>query len=76
MTVASLLTLGRTAGVAAQRGGGSGRDTLQLPPQVRALGTGVSTSDVIERLRRSGMTRSQMRAALQRVGYDPCLADR
>jgi polysaccharide biosynthesis/export protein len=40
------------------------------------LGRNVSTGEIIERLRQSGMTRSQVRARLQQAGYDPGLADR
>lgn len=39
------------------------------------LGRGVSTAEIIERLRQSGMTRAQVRARLQEAGYDPGLAD-
>ncbi len=42
----------------------------------RSLGSGIQHADVIERLRRSGMDRSRMRAGLERLGHDPGLADR
>jgi polysaccharide biosynthesis/export protein len=40
------------------------------------VGRPVSNSEVMERLRTSGMTRAQMRVRLQQAGYDPALADR
>ncbi|HSJ31029.1 MAG TPA: SLBB domain-containing protein [Longimicrobiales bacterium] len=40
------------------------------------LGRDVTQSEILERLRNSGMTRSQIRARLQQLGYDPSLADR
>ncbi|MGH7444112.1 MAG: SLBB domain-containing protein, partial [Longimicrobiales bacterium] len=39
------------------------------------LGQPVSQSEILERLRQSGLTRSQARARLQQAGYDPGLAD-
>ena len=39
------------------------------------LGRGVSQSEIMERLRQSGLTRAQARARLQQAGYDPGLAD-
>ncbi|HUH13044.1 MAG TPA: SLBB domain-containing protein, partial [Longimicrobiales bacterium] len=55
----------------------------QVPDSVRArqeaerrLGRDVSQEEILDRLRRSGMTRAQVRAQLQRMGYDPTLADR
>jgi polysaccharide biosynthesis/export protein len=40
------------------------------------FGRGVSQAELLERIRQSGMTRSQMRTRLQQAGYDPGLADR
>src|SRR5690606_26059822 len=39
------------------------------------LGRSVSQSEIMERLRQSGLTRAQARARLQQAGYDPGLAD-
>jgi hypothetical protein len=39
------------------------------------LGRGVTQSEILERLRQSGMSRAEMRARLQQAGYDPSLAD-
>jgi protein involved in polysaccharide export with SLBB domain len=78
LIVAVVFVIAGPAGVSAQQRttGRAPPDTVSIPPQIRALGTGVSNRAVTERLRQSGMTRSQMRAALQRLGYDPGLADR
>jgi polysaccharide biosynthesis/export protein len=40
------------------------------------FGRSMSPTEVMERLRQSGMTRGQLRARLQQAGYDPNLADR
>jgi polysaccharide biosynthesis/export protein len=40
------------------------------------VGRNVSQAEILERLRQSGMSRSQVRARLQQMGYDPGLADR
>lgn len=40
-----------------------------------ATGETLSQVEILERLRRSGLTRAQVRARLQRAGYDPTLAD-
>lgn len=66
------------AGAAAQQRGQTGTiDTTQLRQlQQRALGAGLTQEMILERLRRSGMSRSQVRAGLERLGYDPGLADR
>jgi polysaccharide biosynthesis/export protein len=50
------------------------RDTSDLRTDPRLHG--MSEADVLQRLRASGMTRQQVRAELQRRGYDPSLADR
>jgi polysaccharide biosynthesis/export protein len=39
------------------------------------LGRPVSQAEALEMIRRSGMSRSQMRAQLQQAGYDPSLVD-
>ena len=52
------------------------RDTAQLRREAgQRLGRDVSQEELLERLRSSGMTRSQVRARLQALGYDPSLAD-
>lgn len=62
----------------------SGVASAQTPPQDTAaarraleqrLGRNVSQSEILERLRQSGMTREQVRTRLQQAGYDPDLAD-
>jgi polysaccharide biosynthesis/export protein len=40
------------------------------------LGRSMSQTEIMERLRQSGMTRAQIRVRLQQAGYDPGLADR
>jgi protein involved in polysaccharide export with SLBB domain len=75
----SLLLIGTRAGASAQQRTqtGSAADTAQLRLlQQRALGAGLTQEMILERLRRSGMSRSQVRAGLERLGYDPGLADR
>jgi polysaccharide biosynthesis/export protein len=42
----------------------------------RRLGRQVTSGEIVERIRQSGITRAQMRARLQQAGYDPGLADR
>jgi polysaccharide biosynthesis/export protein len=55
---------------------GAAADTAAARRQLeQRLGRDLSTSEIIERLRQSGMTRSQVRARLQQAGYDPGLAD-
>lgn len=52
------------------------RDTADVRREAeRRLGRGVSQEEVLERLRESGMTRAEVRARLQAMGYDPSLAD-
>lgn len=52
------------------------RDTAALRRQAaEQLGRDVSQDEIMERLRASGMTRAQVRARLQAMGYDPGLAD-
>lgn len=60
----------------------SGTAHAQTPDTAQArrmleqrFGQGVSQAELIERLRQSGMTRAQVRARLQQMGYDPGLAD-
>jgi polysaccharide biosynthesis/export protein len=50
------------------------RDTSA--PRTDARLRGMSEADVLQQLRASGMTRQQVRAELQRRGYDPSVADR
>jgi polysaccharide biosynthesis/export protein len=45
----------------------------QLPEPINA---GTSHADVVEALRSSGLTRSQLRSRLQQMGYDPAMVDR
>jgi polysaccharide biosynthesis/export protein len=53
------------------------RDTAEIRRQVeQRMGPGVTEADLVERLRQSGMTRSQARARLQQMGHDPGLVDR
>jgi polysaccharide biosynthesis/export protein len=52
-------------------------DTAQLRRMAeQRLGRDVSQDEILRRLRDSGMTRSQVQARLQQMGYDPRLADR
>jgi polysaccharide biosynthesis/export protein len=51
------------------------RERAQRLLEQRA-GRPVSEAEIVERLRQSGMTRSQARARLQQMGMDPGLADR
>ncbi|HEX6588420.1 MAG TPA: polysaccharide biosynthesis/export family protein, partial [Longimicrobiales bacterium] len=52
------------------------RDTAALRRQAeQQLGRDVSQDEILERLRASGMSRAQVRARLQAMGYDPSLAD-
>lgn len=51
--------------------------TRQEIEQARAqLGGDASTSNILQKLRDSGLSRSQVRSRLQLMGYDPNLADR
>ena len=69
-----------TAAFVAALGPGSvrGQDTLQVPEdaRLRALAGETTEDEVLARLRASGISRSQLRAGLERYGYDPALADR
>jgi protein involved in polysaccharide export with SLBB domain len=47
-------------------------DTVVTAPQQLPITT---QAEILERIRQSGMTRSQMRARLQQMGYDPGLID-
>ena len=52
------------------------RDTAALRREAeQRLGRDLSQEQILERLRESGLTRSQVRARLQALGYDPGLAD-
>src|SRR5690554_3482660 len=52
------------------------RDSAAIAREIeRRLGPGITQQEIVERLRRSGLSRSQVRARLQQMGYDPGLAD-
>jgi polysaccharide biosynthesis/export protein len=77
--VLALVLLATAVPVEAQqtRPRGTQQDTAALRREAeQRLGRGVTTGEIIERLRQSGMTRGQVRARLQQAGYDPGLADR
>ena len=62
--------------LAAQPATAQQRDTAALRRQAeQQLGQDLSQDDIVRRLQESGMTRSQVRARLQALGYDPGLAD-
>ncbi len=64
------------SGAAAQLPTSTPTDTSQLRQAAEArLGRSLSQAEILDRLRQSGMTRSQARARLQQLGYDPSLAD-
>ena len=58
-----LLSMAAAQGIAAQQ---------RAVPQVPA---GISETEILDRLRQSGMTRQQARTRLAQLGYDPGLAD-
>ena len=72
LAVASLMAVfGSAEPVSAQQ-----RDTADLRRQAQQqLGRDISQQEILDRLRASGMTRAQVRARLQSMGYDPSLAD-
>ena len=81
LAIGALLVLAMSADAGAQQ-----RDTTRLrgnmpdSARVRQLleqrfGRGFSNAELLERLRASGLTRSQVRTRLQQLGYDPGLAD-
>ncbi len=74
--LAAALLVFPSAGAAQQAGATMDTAQLRLLVQQRALSGGVSQEAIIDRLRRSGMSRSQVRSGLERLGYDPGLADR
>ncbi|HUP18990.1 MAG TPA: SLBB domain-containing protein [Gemmatimonadota bacterium] len=77
LTVLLVLVSAPAAPVSALGGGGASQDTAALRRAAeQRLGTGVSQDDILRRLRESGMTRSQVQARLQQMGYDSRLADR
>jgi polysaccharide export outer membrane protein len=52
-------------------------DTTAVRQMIRQrFGRDLSNEEIVERLRESGMTRGQVRARLQQLGYDPGLVDR
>ncbi|MGH7476957.1 MAG: SLBB domain-containing protein [Longimicrobiales bacterium] len=71
--------LALVVGITAGAGSASAQipqDTAELRRRAsQQLGQDVSQAQIIERLRQSGMTRSQVRSRLQQLGYDPGLAD-
>ncbi|HEX6693973.1 MAG TPA: polysaccharide biosynthesis/export family protein, partial [Longimicrobiales bacterium] len=74
---ASLLTCASAGMAAAQQRTPTVRDTAEARRAIeQQFGRGVSQSEVLERIRQSGMSRAQIRARLQQAGYDPGLADR
>jgi polysaccharide biosynthesis/export protein len=77
LVVALVLAALAAPAVAQQPRQGTPADTAAARRAIeQRMGRDVSTSEIIERLRQSGMTRSQVRARLQQAGYDPGLADR
>jgi polysaccharide biosynthesis/export protein len=51
-------------------------DTARLRAEAeRRLGRPISQAEALQWLRQSGMTRSELRAQLQQLGFDPALAD-
>lgn len=69
-----------TSGAAQQRDTtrrGQQVDTTQIRRMMQQrFGREVSNEELVEWLRQSGMTRAQVRARLQQLGYDPGLVDR
>ena len=59
----ALLALAAAQGISAQQ------------PQVPQIPAGISETEILDRLRQSGMTRQQARTWLAQLGYDPGLAD-
>ncbi|MEN8375257.1 MAG: SLBB domain-containing protein [Gemmatimonadota bacterium] len=78
----SILAFGLAAASAApplsaQNATGQQADTVAIRQQIEGrLGRSVSQGEILEALRRSGLTRSQLRLRLSQAGYDPALADR
>jgi polysaccharide biosynthesis/export protein len=75
--VLSFIVLAVGAVVAAPAGGQAvPRDTAEARRMMeQQMGPGVTQDDVLRQLRDSGLTRSQMQARLQQMGYDSRLAD-
>jgi polysaccharide biosynthesis/export protein len=72
---AVLLALSAAETSAQQRPVPQRADTSAMRVDPRLMQRGSVDPDVLERLRASGLTRQQVRAELQRRGYDPSLAD-
>src|SRR5688572_2152369 len=74
--IAALFTVLSSARAAAQNvpTRQSVQDSLRREAEQR-LGRSISNQEVIDRIRQSGMSRSQARTRLQQLGYDPALAD-
>ena len=71
------LALATGPALAQQPAGGVPQDTAEARRMLESqMGTGVSEQDVLRRLEESGLTRSQVRARLQAMGYDSRMADR
>ena len=74
------LMLGIASRAAAQQRQTERRETQPDSVRIRQLledrfGRGFSNQELLERLRASGLTRGEVRARLQQMGYDPGLAD-
>src|SRR5262245_61584817 len=53
------------------------QDTTRIQSMIRErTGMDMSTQEILQRLRESGLTREQMRTRLRKAGFDPSLADR
>ena len=77
LALVSVVTPARAGAQTGTQGQVSARDTARLREMAeQRLGPGVTQAEVIRRLQESGMTRSQVQARLQQMGYDPRLADR
>ena len=56
---------------------GAARDSAELARELeQRFGPGFTQQEIIELLRQSGLSRSQVRSRLQQMGYAPTLADR
>ena len=78
MTLRHLLIIAAVAASAAAPAAAAAQqtDTAAVRRQAEArLGRDISQEEIVERLRRSGLTPAQVRARLQAMGYDPSLAD-
>ena len=62
--------------VALSNVGVAAQDTIPVRQQQQRPPSRLTPSDILERLRASGLTREQLRERLRMAGYDPALADR